>query len=101
MATHPFDYDGIRVWAVRNGTPPADWRELQKRAARESAPLDALYLDAQGTWVTARDLAPDHEFHGALALDRERRRRGFSPLPRSINRRLGMAPKRKPRHDQP
>ena len=51
-----------------------NWRELQKRAAREGAPLDALFLDAEEKWLRVSDLAPDHEIHAALAQDRERRR---------------------------
>jgi len=37
------DYGGIRVWHVQ-GDLPGTWRELQKRAWREGAPLDALYV---------------------------------------------------------
>jgi HD superfamily phosphodiesterase len=76
MPSHPFDYHGIRVWHVPHDTA-GGWSELQKRAAREGAPIDALFLDAREQWVTARDFAPDHPIHAALALDRERRRRGF------------------------
>jgi len=43
----PMDYRGIRVCHV-HGDVPGDWREMQKRAWREGAPLDALFLDAQG-----------------------------------------------------
>jgi hypothetical protein len=73
------DYTGIRVWHVWNGAPGAGWRELQKRAAREGAPVDALFLNAEEKWITARDFAPDHAIHAALALDLERCRRGFNP----------------------
>src|SRR5215471_9647068 len=52
----PMDYRGIRVWHV-DGDLPGNWRELQKRAWRESAPLDALYVDYAGRWICARDLA--------------------------------------------
>jgi hypothetical protein len=76
---HPFEYAAIRVWSVTTGTP-GDWRALQKRARRENAPPDALFLDARENWVTARDFAPDHAIHEALALDRERCRRGFGDL---------------------
>jgi hypothetical protein len=76
MAIHAMDYRGIRVWHVR-GSSAGNWRELQKRAAREGAPLDALFLDAAGNWILASDLPPDHEIHTALAQDRERCRRGF------------------------
>jgi hypothetical protein len=71
------DYAGIRIWHAWSSTLGHYWRELQKRAARESAPIDALFLDAQEQWVAARDFAPDHPIHAALALDHERRRRGF------------------------
>ena len=70
------DYRGIRVWHVRGGIA-GNWRELQRRAAREGAPLDGLFLDPQGNWITASDLPPDHEIHRALEQDRERCRRGF------------------------
>ena len=73
---HPFDYAGIRVWGVRNGGD--SWRELQKRAAEEGAPLDALFLNAQEQWITASDLPQEHSIHGALEQDRERCRRGLS-----------------------
>jgi hypothetical protein len=73
---HPFDYAGIRVWGVRNGDH--SWRELQKRAAEESAPLNALFLNAQEQWITAGDLPQEHSIHEALEQDRERCRRGFS-----------------------
>ena len=43
----PMDYRGIRVWHVR-GDLPGNWRGLQKRAWREGAPLDALYVDYAG-----------------------------------------------------
>jgi hypothetical protein len=76
MAIHAMDYRGIRVWHVRGGSA-GDWRALQKRAAREGAPIDALFLDADGKWILASDLLPDHEIHQALAQDRERCRRGF------------------------
>src|SRR5262249_48038658 len=66
----------IRVWHVR-GDLPGNWRELQKRAWREGAPLDALYVDYAGRWICARDLAADHWIHAALASDREHCRRGF------------------------
>ena len=72
----PMDYRGIRVWHV-GGDLPGDWRELQKRAWREGAPLDALYVDYAGRWITARDLAEDHWIHAALASDREQYKRGF------------------------
>ena len=36
----PIDYRGIRVWHV-HGDLSGNWRELQKRAWREGAPLDA------------------------------------------------------------
>ena len=72
----PMDYRGIRVWHVR-GDLPGDWRELQKRAWREGAPLDALYVDYAGRWICVRDLAADHWIHAALASDREQCRRGF------------------------
>jgi len=41
------DYGANRVWHVR-GDLPGNWRELQKRAWREGAPLDALYVDYAG-----------------------------------------------------
>jgi hypothetical protein len=72
----PLDYRGIRVWHVR-GDSAGNWRELQKRASREGAPRDALFLDAEGKWILASDLPPNHEIHQALAQDRERCRRGF------------------------
>ena len=72
----PMHYRAIHVWHVR-GDLPGDWRELQKSAWREGTPLDALFLDAQGNWITARDLAPDHEIHRALAQDREHCRAGI------------------------
>ena len=43
----PMDYRAIRVWHVR-GDLPGNWRELQKRAWREGAPVDALYVDYAG-----------------------------------------------------
>ena len=64
----PLDYRGIRVWHVR-GDLPGDWRELQKHAWREGAPLDALYVDYAG-----RDLCPrfgDMVARGATASDDE------------------------------
>jgi len=72
----PMDYRAIRVWHVR-GDLPGNWRELQKRAWREGAPLDALYVDYAGRWICARDLAADHWIHAALASDREHCRKGF------------------------
>jgi hypothetical protein len=69
------DYAAIRVWHVLFD-PASDWRALQKQAAKEDAPVDALYLDGQG-WVTPRDLPKDHPIHAALASDRERCLRGF------------------------
>jgi hypothetical protein len=75
MAIHAMDYRGIRVWHAR-GDSAGNWRELQKRAAREGAPIDALFLDGE-KWIRAGDLPPDHEIHQALAQDRERCRRGF------------------------
>jgi len=56
--------------------PASDWRALQKQAAKEDAPVDALYLNGQ-QWVTPRDLPKDHPIHSALASDRERCLRGF------------------------
>jgi len=70
------DYRAIRVWQVR-GDLPGKWRELQKRAWREGAPLDALYADRAGTWICAHDLAADHWIHAVLASDREHCRKGF------------------------
>src|SRR5215472_4472838 len=64
------DYRGIRVWHVHDDLP-GNWRELQKRAWCEGAPLDALYVDYAGRWICARDLAADHWIHAALASDRE------------------------------
>src|SRR5262249_6120207 len=72
----PWSYRGIRVWHVR-GDLPDNWRELQKRAWREGAPLDALYVDYAGRWTCARDLAAEHWIHAALASDREHCRRGL------------------------
>ena len=72
----PMDYRGIRVWHVRRNSA-GNWRELQRRAAREGAPLDALFLDPAGKWILASDLPSDHEIHAALAQDRDRCRRGF------------------------
>ena len=72
----PMDYRGVRVWHV-HGELPGNWRGLQKRAWREGAPLDALYIDYAGRWICARDLAADHWIHAALASDREHCRRGF------------------------
>src|SRR5215831_1033894 len=72
----PMDYRAIRVWHVQ-GSLPGNWRELQKRAWREGAPLDALYVDYAGRWICARDLAADHWIHGALASDREHCRKGI------------------------
>ena len=37
-------YRAIRVWHV-HGELPGNWRELQRRAGRQGAPLDALYVD--------------------------------------------------------
>src|SRR5215471_11275725 len=70
------DYRAIRVWHVR-GSLPGNWRALQKRAWREGAPLDALYVDYAGRWICAHDLAGDHWIHAALTSDREHCRRGF------------------------
>jgi hypothetical protein len=72
----PMDYRAIRVWHIRGGSP-GNWRELQKRAAAEGAPLDALFLDQKERWVRVSDLAPDHEIYQVLASDCERCQRGF------------------------
>ena len=45
----PMDYRAIRVWHVR-GDLPGNWRELQKRASREGAPLDALITAGMRLW---------------------------------------------------
>jgi hypothetical protein len=58
LAVDLMDYAAIRAWGARHGARPAEWRELQQRAAREGAPADALYLDPQNRWVTLRDLRP-------------------------------------------
>ena len=44
------DYAAIRVWHVLRGKEADSWRALQKRAAKEGAPIDALYLNAQDQW---------------------------------------------------
>jgi hypothetical protein len=49
-----------------------NWRELQKRAAREGAPLDALFLDAGGKWVLSSDLPRDQEIFPLLTLNQLR-----------------------------
>jgi len=56
------DYAAIRVWHVLFD-PASDWRALQKQAAKEDAPVDALYLNGQ-QWVTPRDLPKDHWSEG-------------------------------------
>ena len=85
MQALPMDYRGIRVWHVC-GDLPGNWRELQRRAWREAAPLDALYADPAGRWICARDLAADHWIHAALASDRKHRRRGVWRLRRRNKR---------------
>jgi len=92
---HPMDYAAIRVWHVSRGAGAADWRLLQRRAAREGAPIDALYLDGRENWVTARDFPPHHAIHQMLALDCERRRHGFGEQPETA------APQKKARPNRP
>jgi hypothetical protein len=74
MPSH-LDYAAIRVWHVLFD-PASDWRSLQKEAAKEGAPVDALYPNDR-RWVTSRDLPGVHRIHEALALDRERCLRRF------------------------
>ena len=42
---HPNDYALIRKWHVMTGSQPYYWKNLQERASKENAPIDAIYYD--------------------------------------------------------
>jgi hypothetical protein len=67
----PWKYRGIAAWAHYLGSQQYYIEAQQAKAARENAPLDALYRsDNAGGWVTISDLR--ERGHADLARGLER-----------------------------
>jgi hypothetical protein len=59
----PGCYKAIRLWHQRSGSLEYYWRNLQNEAARENAPLDAIFRDyTTRKWITVSDLSENHPF---------------------------------------
>jgi hypothetical protein len=54
---HPSDYTLIRKWHEMTGSQPYYWTNLQEKAAKENAPVNAIYYDRGAErWRTADDV---------------------------------------------
>lgn len=62
----PEDYQAIEVWHRRTGSFQYYIDRMQRKAAEENAPLNAIYFRDDQGWVTTDDLHVDHWFHEAL-----------------------------------
>jgi len=57
----PSDYEAIALWGQALGSGDYYIKGAQRRAARDKAPLDAIYFDNTiGRWYYIRDLTPKH-----------------------------------------
>ena len=67
----PSDYKGIELWGKQLGSFPYYIEGQQSMAARDGAPIDALYAkhsfddEAPAQWVCVSDLKEDHPFRDA------------------------------------
>jgi hypothetical protein len=55
----PHEYKWIRTWGRHMGSFSYYIEDQQKLAARDGAPLDAIYKDGFGTWKTIDDILND------------------------------------------
>ena len=62
MSNHkPSEYIATAKWHSSTGSFAYYVKAMQEKAARDNAPLDALYLK-DGVWVCVSDLRPGHHF---------------------------------------
>ena len=52
----PTEYLDIMIWGKGMGSFAYYWLQRQELAAQERAPLNAIYKDVNGVWVTADDI---------------------------------------------
>ena len=52
----PTDYIHIMIWGKQLGSFAYYWLQQQEDAANDRAPLNAIYKEANGTWVTVDDI---------------------------------------------
>lgn len=55
-------YRHIRSWGVYMRSYEYYIKSQQEQAARDKAPIDALYCKGGGVWVCASELEPGHNF---------------------------------------
>lgn len=61
-------YKHIRSWGVMLRSMEYYIKGQQEKAARENAPVDAIYMKTrvggqEERWICANELPPDHDFH--------------------------------------
>lgn len=60
------EYIATELWHRRTGSYQYYIDAMQAKAAKDNAPIDALY-ESNGNWVCMSDLAEDHPFRAAFA----------------------------------